>query len=133
MTTKKEIFDVEHFESNKELKKFLDNSPKYVIKIKKVDWRRNEVEVIVDREAQEKEFRTCQKCGQVTLEFVDEENMMGHFSGVHCTNEKCDFNEIEASKPSWLVEEERDNLVLTGKARYLPCGTFERADEYGGY
>ena len=136
MTTKegiKESYDVEFFESCADMKRFLDNPPKYVVRIKKVHWRGNEIEIIVNKEAQEKEFRTCQKCGQVTLEFVDEENMMGHFSGVHCTNEKCNFDEIESSKPRWLVEEERDSLVHAGKARILPCGTFERADEFGGY
>jgi len=133
MTTKKENYDVEFFESNKDLEKFLNNPPKYVVKIKKVHWEENKVELVMDADVREEEMRTCPKCKQKTLEFVDEDNMMGHFSGRYCTNPECHFDEIEASKPNWLIEEERDDLVHAGKGRYLPCGTFERADEYGGY
>ena len=131
--TKKEIHDVEFFESNKDLEKFLNNLPKYVIKIKKAHWPRNDVELIVDADVQEEEMRICPKCKQKTLEYTDEETMMGHFQGLYCTNPECGFCEVESSKPRWLIEEEKDSLVLAGKARYLPCGTFERADEYGGY
>ena len=129
----KQSYDIESFESNTDLEKFLNNPPKYVVKIKKVHWTRNDVELIVDAGALEEEMRTCPKCKQKTLEYTDEENMMGHFSGPYCTNPECDFCEVESSKPRWLVEEERDSLVHAGKARYLPCGTFEGADEYGGY
>lgn len=129
----KERSEIEFFESSVDLERFLNNPPKYVIKIKKVNWKGNNIELIVDTDAVEEEMRTCPKCKQKTLEFVDEENMMGHFSGRYCKNKECDFSEVEVSKPRWLIEEERDSEVHAGRARYLPCGTFERADEYGGY
>lgn len=81
----------------------------------------------------EEEAKICPKCGKKTIKFVDEECEMGHFSGQYCSNPECHFDEIEASKPRWMVEEERDSLVSSGKARYLPSGDFELADEYGGY